>query len=308
MAPILTATAAGGGPPSVKVAVATTALTVHKVQALQQEHETTMASSFHSPQEERHNRRVKERRDRLFTVAMGSIGGLAVVTAVLSMYVEASAVAYAAFFFPLVAAPYSIVQRRRINKQPAFEELVNWVRCHVNRLAEINRELHQQTSKLTAQAAKLAAAEQSLQQAVAKTGGNVQDLQRLIQENGETQRHMKNLQDAQEVQNLLTAVLQSDNSGDMVLDEGEMDELVMRLQTFSTLPMNEKRLREAFRTSDSQSTTTLFRLTSNHAAEERAALEDELQRGLESSDDEAAAMDEDFFGRSSASTYFRCLD
>jgi hypothetical protein len=52
----------------------------------------------------------------------------------------------------------------------------------------------------------------------------------------------------------------------MVLSEEEMEELLLRLQTFSSLPMDTERLRDEFRMSSKQSTTTLFRLTSDHMA------------------------------------------
>jgi hypothetical protein len=83
------------------------------------------------------------------------------------------------------------------------------------------------------------------------------------------------LQDAQEVQHLLTAVLQSDVNGDLVLSEREMEELLMRLQTFSTLPMDTESLREKFRMSSKESTTTLFRLTADHMTGNRALEDDD---------------------------------
>jgi hypothetical protein len=90
------------------------------------------------------------------------------------------------------------------------------------------------------------------------------------------------------VQSLLTAVLQSDLNGDMILSEEEMEELLLRLQTFSSLPMDTERLRDEFRMSSTHSTTTLFRLTSNHTAGDRTL--DDLE-------------DDDNLG-----TYFKCLD
>jgi hypothetical protein len=83
------------------------------------------------------------------------------------------------------------------------------------------------------------------------------------------------LQDAQEVQHLFEAVLQSDVNGDLVLSEREMEELLLRLQTFSSLPMDTEGLREKFRMSDKESTTTLFRLTADHMVGSRDLEDDE---------------------------------
>ena len=61
---------------------------------------------------------------------------------------------------------------------------------------------------------------------------------------------------------MLTAFLQSDTNRDSQLSDVEIDQLIMRLRAFSNKPIDEERLREAFRNSASFSTTTLFHVTS----------------------------------------------
>jgi len=89
-------------------------------------------------------RRKEEERTRLFTIVSTSVASmaskcmielvvlkctcpfcsprahcpskLAVVTAVVAMYVEASIIAYIAFTFPLVTAPLAITQQRKLKK------------------------------------------------------------------------------------------------------------------------------------------------------------------------------------------------
>jgi regulator of replication initiation timing len=175
VAPLLTAT----GP------VVFSALTADKVRALKAQ------NKFEKPREARRHRRKLERNELVFTVVMGSIGGLAMLTGLIAMYIEASFIAYIAFLFPILAAPYSIHQRRRLNRMPSLVDEINGLRIHVNTLAGLNIRLQQENNRLAGQVGRLSAAEEKLQKAVQETGGDVNEFQRLVRENGETTRKIK---------------------------------------------------------------------------------------------------------------------
>jgi hypothetical protein len=175
VAPLLTVT----GP------VVLSALTADKVQALKAQ------NKFEKPRKACRHRRKLERNEIVFTVGMGSIGGLAMLTGLIAMYIEASFIAYIAFSFPILAAPYSIHQRRRLNRMPSLVDEINKVRIHVKTLAGLNIRLQQENDRLAGQVGRLADAEENLQQAVQKTGGDVNEFQRLVRENGETTRNIK---------------------------------------------------------------------------------------------------------------------
>jgi hypothetical protein len=162
-------------------------LTADKVQAIKAQNDI----NFQNPQEGRRTRRKLEKRELAFTVVMGSIGGLAVLTGLLAMYIEASWITYIAFIFPLLSAPYSIHQRRRLNKMPSLVEEINKVRVHVNQLAVFNLRLQQENYRLAGQVGRLGAAELKLQAAVQESGGDVNEFQSLVRENGATLRKIK---------------------------------------------------------------------------------------------------------------------
>jgi hypothetical protein len=162
-------------------------LTADKVQAIKAQNDI----NFQNPQEGRRTRRKLEKRELAFTVVMGSIGGLAVLTGLLAMYIEASWITYIAFIFPLLSAPYSIHQRRRLNKMPSLVEEINKVRVHVNQLAVFNLRLQQENDRLAGQVGRLGAAELKLQAAVQESGGDVNEFQSLVRENGATLRKIK---------------------------------------------------------------------------------------------------------------------
>jgi hypothetical protein len=175
VAPLLTAT----GP------VVFSDLMASKVQALKAQ------NKFENPREARRHRRKLESQELVFTVVMGSLGGLAMLIGLIAMYIEASFITYIAFFFPILAAPYSIHQRRRLNRMPSLVDEINKVRIHVNTLAGLNIRLQQESDRLTGQVGRLAASEENLQKAVQETGGDVNEFQRLVRENGETTRKIK---------------------------------------------------------------------------------------------------------------------
>jgi hypothetical protein len=73
---------------------------------------------------------------------------------------------------------------------------------------------------------------------------------------------------AQELQNLLTAIMQSDRDGDSQLTVPEMELLMLRLPNFSAV--EESKLREALMRAmtSTTSTTELYRITSSSFADE----------------------------------------
>jgi hypothetical protein len=77
---------------------------------------------------------------------------------------------------------------------PSLVDEINKVRIHVNTLAGLNIRLQQENDRLAGQVGRLAAAEENLQHAVQRTGGDVNEFQRLVRENGETTRKIKPVQ------------------------------------------------------------------------------------------------------------------
>jgi hypothetical protein len=73
---------------------------------------------------------------------------------------------------------------------------------------------------------------------------------------------------AQELQNLLTAIMQSDRDGDSILTASEIEILMLRLPNMSAV--EETKLREALMraTTSTTSTTELYRITSSSFAQE----------------------------------------
>lgn len=176
VAPLLTAT----GP------VVPSTLTADKSRAF-----AKTQNRFEILREARRLRRKLERSELVLSVAMASIGCLAMLTGLAAMYIEESVIVSIAFLFPILIAPYSFYQRYRLNRMPSLVDEINKARSQANTLAELRIRLSQETDRLAVQVGRLPAAEKNLQEAVQETGGDVNEFQRLVRENGETTRKIK---------------------------------------------------------------------------------------------------------------------
>ena len=107
------------------------------------------------------------------------------------MAIEASLVCYVAFLIPLIVAPYSIVQRRWINKLPTIRGQINLCREQISRLAQQNLRFSKENDRLEAEHNRLRQVEQNLAETVGQSGETIDELCKLIKENGAIQKEMK---------------------------------------------------------------------------------------------------------------------
>jgi cell division protein FtsB len=183
-----------------------------------------------------------------------------VVTSLTAMYVEASIAAYVAFVIPLVVAPYTIHQRRQINKLPALMEEIKKCQNQVARLAAENVTLHTNINNLTAQVQKLAEVDDQLAAAAKSHNEDITTLRMLIYTHGSIQRQMKQYVHAQDLQQLLKTLLACETDKNFVIQNSELDQLLLRLEILgSRIPKDV--LKEALQnaTMKQQSTTNLYR-------------------------------------------------
>ena len=216
---------------------------------------------------EKSNRETKEKVDfiRLWTYVVAAIGVSAMVFGLLAMYQESSAVCYLAFIFPLFTAPYTIAQRRKLHRMPTLRQEINLCRLLVQRMFLQNNRLNKENSRLEIQMNRLNNSQERLAQIAQQSDISLAELQTLCHEYADTNRSMKQIQQAKELQSFLAVFLQSDTDNDRCLSEQELDRLSQRLQVFhdGRLPIDDGILRQAFGISGAAgvSTTTLFKET-----------------------------------------------
>eukprot|EP00545_Synedropsis_sp_CCMP1620_P001166 CAMPEP_0119016192 /NCGR_PEP_ID=MMETSP1176-20130426/11863_1 /TAXON_ID=265551 /ORGANISM="Synedropsis recta cf, Strain CCMP1620" /LENGTH=290 /DNA_ID=CAMNT_0006969527 /DNA_START=96 /DNA_END=968 /DNA_ORIENTATION=- len=175
------------------------------------------------------------------------IASVAIGTGLLAMWVEASAVVYLAFLFPLVTAPAVVHQRRKLNRLPSMREEQNKLRVLVNELAVENDELESLNDKVEDQVSRLSTAESDLERIAEAQGTSVTELQALVQENGVLMREMRAMTECQVMGQMMKAIIDSDRSRDFKIDDVEMKSLLVRLQAIQGINhVGEQELRAAF--------------------------------------------------------------
>jgi hypothetical protein len=127
-----------------------------------------------------------------------------------------------------------------------------------------NTQLHHSVNVLETQCQRLLGVEDSFQSLCQAQGTSAQNLARLVDDNAKIQKEMKALQETQVLQQILTAVIRSDNSGDWSINEEEMDVLLLRLRQLEAVKqVDERQLRNAFSSSATKSLATLYAITAD---------------------------------------------
>ena len=127
-----------------------------------------------------------------------------------------------------------------------------------------NTQLHHSVNVLETQCQRLLGVEDSFQSLCQAQGTSAQNLARLVDDNAKIQKEMKVLQETQVLQQILTAVIRSDNSGDWSINEEEMDVLLLRLRQLEAVKqVDERQLRNAFSSSATKSLATLYAITAD---------------------------------------------
>uniref|UniRef100_A0A7S1UWZ7 Uncharacterized protein n=1 Tax=Grammatophora oceanica TaxID=210454 RepID=A0A7S1UWZ7_9STRA len=196
---------------------------------------------------------------------------LSVFTAGVAIFVEWSFICNIAFIVPLLTSPYTVHQRQKLNKLPTLREEHNKLRLTVNRLQAENNELSETVDKLESEVKKVNQIEGELKEICDAQGQNVDQLQAQIRENGAVMKEIKELQETEVMQQILTAVIASDTSGDFKIDDREMDLLILRLRALPTVrsSVTEAELREKLKASQGSGMSKLYKLTTDLVDAER---------------------------------------
>lgn len=118
------------------------------------------------------------------------VAGIAMVTALAVMVMEASVICYLAFGIPLVVAPWAVVQRRLLNKAPTLRGQIAVCKEQAARLAQLNLHFGKENDRLGRQVQRFQQMQTQLNETVQRQGGDVQQVRALIKEHGKIQKQM----------------------------------------------------------------------------------------------------------------------
>lgn len=135
---------------------------------------------------------IKLRRSRqMWNLVVFSVGSAAFFFAFAAIVLYTSSFMFTCFVLPLVMGPYIIHQRRYLNKFPTLRWIINRLRFQVNRLQVQNNKFASENTRLEGEIQSLKKTEFALHQICQKSGSSIQEMQKLIKENGAIQKEMK---------------------------------------------------------------------------------------------------------------------
>ena len=132
-----------------------------------------------------------KRSQQTWNLVVFSVGSAAFFFAFASIVLYTSSVIIFCFAFPLVLGPWVIRQRRFLNRFPTLRRLINRLRFQVNRLQVQNNKFANENTRLEGEIETLKKTEFQLHQLCQKSGSSIQEMQKLIKENGAIQKEMK---------------------------------------------------------------------------------------------------------------------
>lgn len=124
-------------------------------------------------------------------ITIYTVSVAAIIFALIAIYLELSTICFIAFGIPIVTSPYVIHQRRKLNKLPKFRQVINLMRNEANRLMKQNGRFAASNTRLESELSRLKQIEFQLHQKCQASGSSVDEMRRLIDENGTYQKEMK---------------------------------------------------------------------------------------------------------------------
>lgn len=190
----------------------------------------------------------EDRPRTIMSLLTGIVAGLTVGTALAAMFIQDTIVCYITFTISLILGPRIVLQRRQINSLPTLQQEVNIFRNHVNRLLRERQQLRQHCQLLKRRLDGLENVQDHLETTAAVSGTDLTYMNKLVYEYGATQRQITRLLQARDLQHLFQQILSCDSDNDNQLSPTELDQLLLRLQAFHSLPSitNPEALRRAF--------------------------------------------------------------
>lgn len=173
------------------------------------------------------------------------VAGAAVLTAIVAMAIEQSAIVIVGGILSIIVGPYAYWQQTRLTDIKALQDTQKAVRAEVDKLSAENQRLERNVTDMTVSVQHLEDVQVALNVLTKAQGQSIDEFAKQVEENKKILAQMQSNLKANVLQNLLSVVLRSDADGDMILNESEVNELVRRIQSISGVKIYESRFRKA---------------------------------------------------------------
>jgi len=166
----------------------------------------------------------------------------AVASAVTCLVFTSAYITAVSCYLIFVLGPLVTVQKYKLKALKDLRGQNNLLRDNVNDFIDENQQLEETIDLLEENTGRLGEVEKKLQKIADESGTQVDTLVGLLKENEDLLQQVRSNQEAEVIQSILSAVMSADRGkeGSMVLDEGEMQELIMRFSFMKGLTFNEK--------------------------------------------------------------------
>jgi hypothetical protein len=177
-------------------------------------------------------------------VAAG-VAAAAIVTALAAIIVEQSVLVVVGGVLSSIIGPYCYYQQTRLTDIRTLKETKEAITREVDRLEGENKRLVKNIDDMTASVDRLQEIDQALAVITQSQGQNIDAFAKQVEENKVILQQMKGNLKANVLQNLLSVILRSDMDKNFVMDAGEIDQLIRRIQNINDVKLNEVKFRQA---------------------------------------------------------------
>eukprot|EP00934_Nitzschia_sp_Nitz4_P000332 Nitzschia sp. Nitz4//scaffold29_size155292//40040//40810//NITZ4_002645-RA/size155292-processed-gene-0.9-mRNA-1//1//CDS//3329546409//332//frame0 len=175
----------------------------------------------------------------------GIIAGAAIVTALVAIVIEHSAIVVVAGILSIMMGPYAYYQQTRLTDIITLKETAAVVQVEVERLESENNRLTQSIDELGNTIDDLQDVEEALDVITKTQGQSVNALLKQVEENKEILSKMKKSTKGQVIQNLISIIYRGDEDANDIISDEEATKVIAGLKRIGGLKIHEDRLRNA---------------------------------------------------------------
>lgn len=224
-------------------------------------HATKAAINYHTLDNHESSDEKKESapKRRCGTTVMDGVAATAVASSMVTWMVSSNILVKTASASTFLFGPLVAFQQRKLRNLGSLRTKQNQLREEVNYLYQEQERLQRSLQRLDSNVVQIEHMERELNR-IAKSPHHVNRLLEVMHEQRELYEGIKENLKRSVLQNILSALVQSDADKNFIIHAREMEVLVVRLKLMDGVQFNEKRFRQLMGSSGSQSLSTIMML------------------------------------------------
>lgn len=177
--------------------------------------------------------------------AAGIIAGIAVITALVAIIIEQSAIVVIAGLLSSLMGPYAYYQQTKLTDIATLKETTAAVQAEVEKFEEENKKLKENIGELGETIEDLNDVEAALEKISSMHGQSVEDFEKQVHQAKDLLKMQKGLTKGKVLNNLSQLVFRGDEDRDKIFSESEVTKIIESLKKIGGVTIHEDRFREA---------------------------------------------------------------